>query len=227
LITAPLLIEEIGNMDIDKFIQLRTHLFHLTDAENLPSIIESRVISSSAILAAKAEVPNIEAFLRTRRVGHHEISNGKFKAKLRDQDPLFRNIVIKNLEGGWTFEDFVFSLNSRVFFWATEKDLKNHYKRYENQNEFPKIIRVRTAELFSINSHEPGFCHLNSGAPRCSSYYAEGAPPRGPKTFQKAEDYSRPPSSVREVTFLNSVKLPADIWVSNHPDSPYRLSKFD
>src|SRR5690606_9682149 len=124
---------------------------------------------------------------------------GDFKAILRDQDPLFRNIVVKNLEGGWTFEDFVFSLNSRVFFWATEKDLKNHYLRYENQKEFPNILRFKTAEVIAANKHEPQFCRLNSGAPRCSSYYTKGAPPRGPKTFLGANDYPGTPSSIREV----------------------------
>jgi hypothetical protein len=209
-------------MDLQKFVQLRGNLYHLTDKENLKVILETRRLSSSSALAQRAGVPDIDKFLRTRRVGHYAIANGNFKAILRDQDPLFRNIVIKNLEGGWSFEDFVFSLNSRVFFWATEKDLRTHYKRYENQGEFPKIIRVATANIFAVNKHQPEFCHLNSGAPRCSAYHTEGAPPRGPSTFLNADDYERTPSSVREVTFLEGCILPEIIHVASHPNSPYR-----
>lgn len=209
-------------MDLQKFISLRKCLYHLTDENNLTAILKDRQLSSSALLAGLANVPNLNQFLRTRRVGHCQISNGSFSAKLRDQDPLFKNIIIKNLEGGWSFEDFVYSLNSRVFFWATEKDLKNHYQRYENQGEFPIILRFNTTDIIDANKHDPEFCRLNSGAPRCSAYYKEGAPPRGPRTFLKAEDYETSPSSVREVTFLKFCALPREIWISTHPDKPFK-----
>lgn len=209
-------------MELQKFIELRRDLYHLTDESNLATILKNRQLSSTAVLARLFGVPNINQFLRTRRVGHFPISNGKLNAILRDQDPLFKNIVTKNLEAGWTFEDFVYSLNSRVFLWATEKDLKTHYKRYENQGEYPNILRFKTADLFRINKQEPEFCRLNSGAPRCSAYYAEGAPPRGPRTFLKASEYETTPSSVREVTFQKSCSLPSDIWISSHPDKPYK-----
>lgn len=209
-------------MEVQKFVKLREYLYHLTDESNLSPILAAGVLSSAEVLARLAGVPNVDQFLRTRRLGHCPLNNGKLKAILRDQDPLFKNIIIKNLEGGWTFEDFVYSLNSRVFLWATEKDLNTHYKRYENQGEYPKILRFRTAELFSANKQEPQFCRFNSGAPRCSSFYEEGAAPRGPRTFLKASDYETTPSSVREITFVKSCILPDDIWISNHPNNPYR-----
>jgi hypothetical protein len=209
-------------MDINKFIELRPHLYHLTDERNINPILQSRTLNSAAVLAKLGGVPNLSEFLRTRRRGHFPIENGSFLAILRDQDPLFEKIVTKNLEGGWTFGDFVYSLNSRVFFWPTEKDLKTHYKRYENQNEYPKIIRVATEDLFAINKTEAQFCRLNSGAPRCSSHYKEGAPPRGPKTFLVASEYPDSPSSIREVTFIKSCILPDNIWISNHPDQEFQ-----
>lgn len=209
-------------MDILKFIALRPFLYHLTDEENVKNILKEGSLNSAAILAKRGLVPDVSNFLRTRRVGHYEINNGSFVARLRDQDPLFEKIVMKNLQGGWSFGDFVNSLNSRVFFWPTEKDLRIHYLRYENQGEFPQILKFSTADIFTINKIEPEFCRLNSGAPRCSSYYVEGAPPRGPQTFQKAPKYLGSPSSIREVTFLNTCILPKEFWLSSHPNSPFR-----
>lgn len=220
-----LLTDEIGNMDLEKFIELRPQLYHLTDKINIPLILGARTLQSTSQLVRIAQIPDMDNFLRTRRVGHHSITIGKSQAKLRDQDPLFQKIVEKNLEDGWTFEDFVYSLNSRVFFWATEKDLRTHYKRYENQKEYPRILRFDTADLFNANKTQPQFCHLNSGAPRCSAYYQEGAPPRGPRTFLPAKEYDKPPSSVREVTILESCKLPDNIFIADHPDEKFKKAK--
>src|ERR1044072_7187388 len=128
-------------MEINNFVRLRQYLYHITDERNLNSIVQQGKLLSTVKIANSVELENREAFLRTRRVGHKIIGNKNKIYSIRDQDPLFKNIVIKNLEKGWTFEDFVFYLNSHVFFWATEKDLRTHYKRYENQNEFPIILK--------------------------------------------------------------------------------------
>ncbi len=208
-------------MDIQKFIKLRPYLYHLTDKRNLDSIFENRTLISTVNLVLQVNLPNAETFLRTRRVGHQDISNQKSKIILRDQDPLFEKIASKNLELGITFGDFVYILNSRVFFWVKDTDLATHYKRYENQNEFPVVLRFGTTDLLGANEHKPMFCRLNSGAPRCSSYHPEGAPQRGKSTFQYAEDYERTPSSVREVTFEGSCKLPTEILMAYHPTKKF------
>jgi hypothetical protein len=208
-------------MELEKFITLRPYLYHLTDEANIESILNSRVLKSAKRLCEEAAIENAEDILRTRRIGHLEISGKNINAKLRDQDPLFQKIVEKNLDGGWSFSDFVYSLNSRVFFWSTIKDLRIHYQRYENQNEYPVIIRAETREVIAINKFQPQFCRLNSGAPRCSSYYVEGAPPRGPKTFQEAPFYNGAPSSVREVTFLDHCKLPSKLSVAKYINADF------
>lgn len=209
-------------MTIEKFIRLRPYLYHLTDEENLESILRSGTLKSTATLVQEFHLEDADNFLRTRRVGHKKITYRNKSVILRDQDPLFIKILAKNLEGGWTVGDFIYSLNSRVFFWATERDMQGHYLRYENQKEFPKILRFSTGELFALNNNEPQFCRLNSGAPRCSCYYSEGAPPRGQNTFQRAQDYTSTPSSVREVTFLNNCVLPKEIFVSKHPSKSFK-----
>lgn len=209
-------------MTIEKFTGLRPYLYHLTDEENLESILKDRTLKSTATLVQEFHLDNADTFLRKRRFGHKKIIYHNKTVIIRDQDPLFIKILAKNLDGGWTVEDFIYSLNSRVFFWATEKDMRGHYLRYENQKEFPKILRFSTDEIFAANNSEPQFCRLNSGAPRCSCYYPEGAPPRGENTFQRAKDYCYTPSSVREVTFLNTCALPKEIFLSSHPSKSFK-----
>lgn len=208
-------------MDIKNFVKLRPYLYHLTDESNLNSIKSDFTLKSTVVLAGIIDMPNKDEFLHTRRVGHAKLSNERFAFFIRDQDPLSEKITKKNLVGGMTFREFVYLLNSRVFFWAKENDLKGHYKRYENQGERPVVFKIETGKLFAANQHEPKFCRLNSGAPRCSSYYQEGAPPRGRNTFLYAKDYEGTPSSIREVTFENTCKLPQELYISDHPDKPY------
>lgn len=208
-------------MELNKFIALRPYLYHLTDISNIESILSDYTLKSTSILSGIAKLEDRDTFLRTRRVGHKKIGTD-IQFSIRDQDPLYEKIVNKNLANGMTFGDFVYLLNTKVFFWAKDTDLQIHYGRYEKQNEFPVILRVSTADLFKLNKVEPEFCRLNSGAPRCSSYYKEGAPPRGRDTFQKAKNYSRGASTVREVTFENSCSLPKNIFISKHPNQPFK-----
>jgi len=210
-------------MDINKFINLRPYLFHLTDPSNLDSILSDRILKSSKTLVDLIALNDKDNFLRTRRKGHKLIQNENLSFWLRDQDPLYEKIVMKNIDKDMSFGDFVLLLNSKVFFWATEKDLKTHYSRYERQNEKPIILKINTKELFEINKTEPKFCNLNSGAPRCSSYYKEGAPLRGTKTFLYAYEYDKLPSSVREVVFDSKCILPSKFYLATSPNALYKI----
>lgn len=201
-------------MDINKFVTLRPCLYHITDELNLEIIRQDLQLKSTANLVRMLELADADNFLRTRRVGHKKLRTGNLSISIRDQDPLSEKIASKNLEDGISFSDFVYMLNSRVFFWAKEKDMIGHYTRYSNQNEYPVILKLSTKDLFDANINEPQFCRLNSGAPRCSSYYKEGAPPRGRNTFVPAHQYEGLPSSVREVTFENFCQLPENILIA-------------
>jgi hypothetical protein len=208
-------------MDIEKFITLRPYLYHLTDESNLGNILINRTLNSTANLTKMVDLENRDKFLRTRRVGHTKIGNGKLSFSIRDQDPLYENIIIKNLKDGMNFGDFVYLLNSKVFFWAKQADLEIHYGRYVKQKEYPIILRAKTEEVFAANQNKPQFCKYNSGAPRCCSWYPEKAAPRGMSTFQTAEECKEAPSTVREVTFTNQCILPADLGLSYHISKPF------
>jgi len=209
-------------MELQKFIGSRKYLYHLTDKVNLKSILSDYTLKSTTELIKASTIEKKTAFLRTRRLKHCPITINGFEIVIRDQYPLNPVIAMKNMTEGWMFEDFVYHLNSRVFFWPTEKDLKSHYKRYENDNEFPMVLRFETKEVAALNKSEPLFCKYNSGAPRCHNSFKKGAAPRGKNSFLNAIDYPDPIGSVREVTYLSSCTLPKNIYISSHPSKPFR-----
>jgi hypothetical protein len=209
-------------MELQKFINSREYIYHLTDKKNLKSILTDYTLKSTKELIKASNIEKKAAFLRTRRLEHCPITVNGFGIMVRDQYPLNPVIAMKNMTKGWVFGDFVYHLNSRVFFWPTEKDLNSHYKRYENDKEYPIILRLETKDVFDLNKTEPLFCKFNSGAPRCHNFYKKGAAPRGENSFLSAQEYKDSVGSVREVTFTNFCLLPKNIYVSSHPDKTFK-----
>ena len=140
---------------------------------------------------------------------------------LRDQRPLHRGNM--QLSRGHTFEEFVESLNDRVFFWpgAQRGPISygiRHFEAY--RDEQPSILRVLAEHLLNANPDAtPLFCRYNSGSPRCS--YGKKSP-RGPSTFLAARNFGESPASVVEVTFLTSLALPPETEYGIHPGGPWR-----
>jgi hypothetical protein len=67
-------------------------------------------------------------------------------------------------------------------------------------------LRMSFSELLEVNpSVQPYFCRFNSGAPRMTGGRRS---PRGPDTFQKANEWRGPPFRVAEVSFVGRVVLP-------------------
>jgi hypothetical protein len=205
---------------IDEFINLRPFLYHLTAQENLVRLRACRAMVPAGELMKRAGQIDL---LRVRRKGHEVIEVGGQRISLRDQKPLqSKNIALPK---GYTFEDFVESLNSRSFFWPGKADWlvpsgAAHFKHYEK--EAPVIIRVQTQSLIEANPHVvPLFCRCNSGATGC---YGRKSP-RGPDTFLSAAEFKGTASNVVEVTFDNEIALPVDTEYGRHPGGPWQRLK--
>ena len=203
---------------LDKLISARRFLFHLTTSENLVHIRQTALLKPAAALMRRAK--RIE-LLRARRSTHVPSQTGKRSIVLRDQSPLHRRNV--ELLDGFGFEDFVESLNNRVFFWPGKDGGPSdygvrHFERYEN--EHPVILRVGFRSLVAANpSAKPLFCAYNSGSPRC---YMGNKSPRGPNTFLEAQRFAGTLSEVVEVTFEREILLPSDTEYAQHPTGKWR-----
>jgi hypothetical protein len=189
-------------LDLKVYGALRPTLYHCTAASNLPSIRSERAIHSPAVLDPTR--------CTLQRLAAVQIIRGKYIVTLRDQLALKQGNV--DLQGGWSWVDFLAALNGRVFFWP---EIKNGYggrfwQKYRLAEE--AILRVSLRELLLANpGTSPQFSKFNSGAPRCVG----GRPsPRGPDTFLTLHEWLDRPSRVREVSFVGSVYMPpaTEVW---------------
>jgi hypothetical protein len=209
-------------MDLDKFEQKHTYLYHLTDQRNYEIIRENhRLLSTKEILNLSSYSENErKILLRTRRPVHLSINVNGSTYYIRDQRPISIVNLTKCLTNGWTTEDFIELLNNRVFFWANIKRLRSHYKRYISEN--PMIIRVLTQDILALNPNVE-FCRLNSGATRSNTYWNGAPPPRGEETFLFADRFVYPESQVAEVTFPDLCQLPEIFSIGKAPEGPWTI----
>lgn len=191
---------------LSEFARVRPFLFHLTARANLPRILRTRRLESTAALATRAQRPEL---LTTRRRGHVSVQVDGETVLIRDQAPL--HLGNMRLESGWTFAQFVAHLNARVFFWPGGPDGpidygRRHFARYVE--ELPTLLRVPFASALRANPGlVPEFCKCNSGSPR----WSRGVPgPRGSTTFVPADAAAFRASQVVEVTMRGHVHLPDD-----------------
>jgi hypothetical protein len=203
---------------VQAYLKARPYLYHLTDSSNISRMARTGCIAPAIVLFERAARPD---FLRRKRDTHERIRIGRDVIVIRDQAPLHKGNL--SLPAGYTFEEFVESLNSRVFFWPGTAPSPisygiRHFERYKNEN--PAILRLTFASLLLANTlANATFCRYNSGSPRCS-YGARS--PRGPQTFVPAAEFEGTPSQVVEVTFASELALPADTEVGSHPSGPWR-----
>jgi hypothetical protein len=194
-------------------------VYHLTDRGNAELISKTNGISPASHLMVSAGRYDL---LRSRRRRHEKIMVGGTVILVRDQAPLHKGNL--DLPNGYSYEDLIESINSRIFFWPGTAAGPisygdRHFKRY--RAERPVILRVGIESLLRANpAVEPMFCRYNSGSPRCSNGRKS---PRGPDTFVTAARFEGIPSSVVEVTFEGALVLPADTTVGEDPKGPWVL----
>ena len=204
-------------MDLGRFVALRPYLFHLTASANVARIRRTGSIESAARLFAASARTDL---LRVRRTQSQVVRIDGDDVHIRDQSPLHPGNMV--LGSGLSFEDFVQSLNERVFFWPGTAAGPiaygvRHFERY--RSEHPALVRVLTASLLAANPDVvPLFCRFNSGSPRCTN----GNPsPRGGDTFRPAADSDFAAGRVVEITYPERVHLPPDAEVGAEPTGPW------
>lgn len=188
-------------LNLQRYGALRPMLYHCTAPVNLACIQQTRTLCSSAALAPDR--------VHVRRTAQVLVNCGRHVVALGDQLPLRQGQV--RFTGGWEWQDLIAAINARIFFWPGNQDGPNRYGRnfieaYSSRGQRPTMLRIGFWDLVQANlDTAPYFCKFNSGAPRTS----EGRrSPRGPDTFQTAEEWSGQPSDVAEVSFVNKVALP-------------------
>jgi hypothetical protein len=203
---------------LEDYARLRPFAYHLTSLRNLSTIRRRRVLFSANKLLDEAGETTLR---RSHRPISIELRIDSGLIDLRDQDPLKPwNLT---LSSKWTMGDVVEMLNERVFFWPGWIDRPidygvRHFGRYADDPI--AILRVPTSDLLAANApRAPEFCKWNSGAPRWSM---GRRPIRDLHTFMSATRANYRATDVKELTFLDSAKLPESTLVGPSAIGPWR-----
>jgi hypothetical protein len=122
------------------------------------------------------------------------------------------------LDEGMKLEEFLYELNSRVFFWPGDENGpiptgRRHFEHYEGEGAV-HLIRVPLASLLNDNPDKTLFVSFcNSGSAR----HQQGRPVRrGKSTFSIPTEATRPAYEVKEFTFIGEARLPESAqWTSS------------
>ena len=207
-----------GILELQRYILTRPYVYHLTHIENLSHLRELRQLFPAAMLMRRAGRLDL---VRTPRPGPIPLTVDGRTIILRDQKPLHKGNI--KLPKGFSFEDFIESLNKRIFFWPGDMTRPipygvRHFEHYKAEG--PAILRIEFTSLLESNpSATPRFCQYNSGSPRCSHGKKI---PRGPSTFPAATEFVGTAGRVVEVTFEREIHLPPTAQFGVSPNGPWK-----
>jgi len=158
-------------MDDEALIEGCPRLFHVTETGAWPSIRRRGLLSTSALL----DLFSLPEPLRSQdpHVG---------RVVIRDNRPLRPHILRSCLKG--SVSDWCRLLNARVFFWASERRLRNHLRARGHRGQARDILVVDTRRLLARHRDSISLCAFNSG----SALYPN-APRRGAHSFLPVDVY--------------------------------------
>lgn len=207
-------------MDVDELIRRYPHLFHLTEAGSWPAIATHGLLPASEIVSTSAHSPSEQVEILSRpRPRALSIDHPLFgRAVIRDQTPL-RAHILERVLLGMSVEQWLATLNDRVFFWLHPQRLNQLLDARRNRGRPHDVLVVDTASLIAKHHDRIELSAINSGAT-----LFPGAPARGPFTFRTIEDYPyaerrrhhTPQTAVVELAVLGGVPDIADHVVNVH-----------
>ena len=159
-------------------------LYHMAEDGTWPSIRDNGLLSTQAIvdLYQPDDPTRAEILSSIRRKKITLTHNSLGPITIRDQLPAkFLTICMTD---GTDPADFLHALNSRVFFWLSQKRLKTllnakHYRALQHT-----VLHVDTAALIRAYADRVQLAPYNTG-----SMQVPNAPKRDPETFTSIADY--------------------------------------
>lgn len=159
-------------------------LFHMANVGSWPSIRRHGLLSTRALVDLYGVDGDLrERILRSRRGESIPLEReGLDRAVVRDQLPLRERTLDKCLTD-MTLQEWLETLNSRVFFWLDEPHLENLLGARAYKADAHDVITVDTAALVERDAAKIRLSPINSG----STLYTPA--PRGSQTFTPIADY--------------------------------------
>ena len=159
----------------------------MAEAGAWPSIREHGLCSTEALLDLFGiDGKQRTLLLETRRPRIVAIEHPAYgTAQIRDNKPL-KDSVLEKCLNDMTVPEWYAHLNSRVFFWVTEKRLADLLSARAYRNRAHDVITVDTRRLLDSHLANVTLASFNTG----STIYASNAPARGSETFQSVAAYN-------------------------------------
>lgn len=196
-------------MDVAELITRYPRLHHMTEAGAAGSI-ERHGLRTAADLAAAG---GVEAAIRVRRTASVRFDHPEAgPVVLRDQLPLRPHLLVDRLVG-MTAEEWLATLNERVYFWPEAERLEELLRARSYRGREHDVLVVDTAGLVAAHGPRVELSAINSGA-----VLWPNAAPRGAGTFRPVADYPfddrlaarGPRRAIAEVTVVGGVPDLAD-----------------
>ena len=137
-------------------------IYHLAEAENLPSILERGLMSTERLLdETRIGDPERTGLLRGHRPSSVRLSGG---ALIRDQRPMPPTALAPALEDGFEPSDWYALLNGFVFFWADRDRMLRHLSACHGRPQ--ALLTFDAAALFDRFAADAFVSPINSGNAR-------------------------------------------------------------
>jgi hypothetical protein len=148
-------------------------VYHLAEAQNLPSILEHGLMSTERLLdLTDFEHDHKALFMRMHRPRALQLPTG---VSIRDQRPMPPSELAGTLDGGMTPGDWYALLNRFVFFWPNREQVNQHLRASGGRGKV--ILTFDAKALFGHFSEQAFVAPINTG-----NAYSKTAR-RGPNTL--------------------------------------------
>jgi len=173
-------------LDQDQFVELYPRLWHMAESENWPLIQEHGLLSTSALLDLfQYEGQERDAIEGAYRSNSVHITNPQIgEAVIRDQKPMINDSVVERYLDDLSPAEWYRTLNSRVFFWVSEKRLEKLLGAGLYRERPHMVLVLDTRTLFERHIDRVTLSPINSGA-----IFPAGKARRGRQTFSRFADY--------------------------------------
>lgn len=190
-------------MHVNELIDNFPIIFHMAEAGSWENIQQHGLLSTTALL----NLYQVKGEERVKLESQHRPEcvtinhKGLTPAVVRDQKPMSDKGLEKALLDGITPKEWYETLNSKTFFWATEKRLHTllNAKAYKNREQ--DVLTVDTKKLVDTYENAIVLSPYNSGSTK-------------PNPFARGRD-----------TFLPISDYPYDMWVNKRGSKKLALAE--
>jgi len=167
-----------------ELVETYPRIFHMAEASAWEGITRHGLLSTAALVDLfETPEPRRRSLLSERRPDmtalRHDIHGS---ALIRDNGPLYEKKLAACLTD-MSVPDFLRLINSKVFFWPSERRLQTLFGARAYRDRPHLILTVDTASLLAAHKDRVTLSPINSGAT------VHNAPSRGSATFTPIEEY--------------------------------------